>query len=257
MKPSLFVIVPGFGKPFTEHKVQILQSNIAHLRKFEWANLAIRVCVYDWHVFKHLPEDMQNDRQITWIVAPGIVGEYIHKYARPEDVNGFDFVMPILDDVELHDDVDFSKILTYNSLFNFDVYSPALSLHSQRQFDYLVTKPNMPPSLFVLSACEAFCYFMPAAAYVKYYTHIEPCHNPWLWGMDMCLLKCLGLKAVMINHMRMTHHYKNTGYLLRPDKDPTDGYKLVAQKYNITFEQLATQQAILYYIIDGSPQATT
>ena len=250
--PSLFVIVPGFGKPHISEKVRILQENVARIDTFPWSRLVIKVCIYDPEAILHIPTKLRNDERIEWIVQPGIVGQFIHAYASPSQTCGFDFVLIILDDIELQPNFDFQKLIQYHGMFGFDIYSPSLTLDSKYQFNYLLTKPESIAHIFVVCACEAFCYFMPKSSYDRYYQHIEPKINPWLWGMDMCLYRCIGMKAAVINCMNMRHYYKNECYELRPDADPIVGRNHLLQKYDVTMDELVNQKAVLYYIIDGA-----
>lgn len=254
--PSLFVIIPGFGPPHIDVKVNILEKNLRHIRSYPWKCLKIRVCVYDARAISAIPDHLLRDPGIEWVLSPGIVGQFIHRFAPPAITNEFDYVLLLLDDVELMPNVDFGCILEYDNMFHFDIYSPSMTPTSKIQFEYMVFAPNSPCHLAVTSACEMFCYFMPSKSFAKYYGHLEPDNNPWLWGMDMCILKCIGLKPVIINYMNMHHHFKNECYALRPDQKPEEGYKFVMKKYNVTTEELAAQHAVLYYLIDPARLAS-
>jgi hypothetical protein len=249
--PSLYVIVPGFGGPHVPEKVAILRKNVAILRSFPWSELRITVCVYDARAILDIPPSLREDPTLHFIVQPGIVGQFLHAHATPEQTAAYDFVMLLLDDIELQQDVCFETLLRYHATFNMDIYSPSLTHDSCYQFEYMLAKTNVPyVQLCVTPACEAFCYFMPQTSYVRYYTHLEPHHNPWLWGLDMCLWKSLGMRCALLNRMTMKHHYKNECYELRPDADPVQGYEYTMNKYGTTTAELADQPAVLYYVID-------
>lgn len=247
---SLFVIVPGFGRPHTLDKVRILESNLRLIKAAQWSQLCVRICVYDPEAILDIPTHLREDPCMEWVVHQGIVGEFLHAYAPPSTTSMFDYVMMILDDIELQNNMDFARLLRYHKTFAFDIFTPSLAQGSQYQFQYMLTRPDSAADLMLLNACEAFCYFMSSSSYEKYYTHIDPHENPWLWGLDMCMAKCLGLKACLLNRMTMIHHYKNECYALRPDRDPVQGYKTVMDKYGVTTEELAQLPAVQYYIID-------
>lgn len=248
--PSLFVIVPGFGRPHLAEKFDILRNNLQVIQSYPWSKLKIRVCVYDPDAIASLPEDLRNHPDIEWIVEPGIVGQYIKRNAHPETVAGYTYMLIVLDDIKLHNNVSFDTLLRYDAMFRFDIYSPSMCSESKYQFEYMLSKPAMISHILATTACEAFCYFMPLASFTKYYEHIEPDKNPWLWGMDMCILKCIGLRPAILNHMVMTHYYKNECYALRADKDPVEGYNYVMEKYGVSTAELSEQKAVLYHIID-------
>lgn len=246
---SLFVIVPGFGNPHAEHKFHILRNNLAKIRQYQWRRLVLRICVYDLSLT--IPEDLARDPQIEWVFEKGIVGQFIKKYAKPDDVAAFSHVLMILDDVELKDDVSFATILRWEDFFRFDIMSPSMTCDSKYQFDYMLTSTQLSYDIAVTVACEAFCYFMRVDAYSqRYYPHVDGVDNPWMWGLDMCLWMKFGIKIGIMNKMTMKHHYKNECYSLRPDQNPTDGYIKTLAKYGLDTDMLASQMAKLYVISD-------
>lgn len=247
--PSLFVLVPGFGGPHIPEKLDILQKNIARIQSFPWAKLHITICVYDTTTFMHVPSLLREHPCITWVYEPGIVGQYIHKWARPSATAAYDYVMIILDDVELQENMDFNALLQLDRMFAFDIYSPTMTHDSMYQFNYMLTEPEKDVvSIKITCACEAFCYFMRLSAYEKYYPLVDPTNNPWLWGLDMCLYKVFGMRIGLLNHMTMKHHYKNECYTLRPDANPMDGREHLFQTLGVTAQELSEQKAILYWI---------
>lgn len=255
---SLFVLVPGFGGPHEQEKVRILENNLGILRKMQWAKLEIRVCVYDEGIMKAVPHYLRNDPCIRWIMEKGIVGQYIYKYATPEYVKeNFDFALIVLDDIELQECVDFNKMIQIHDMFHLDLYSPSMTHDSKYQFKYMLHMPeqgneHMRLLMKITCACEAFCYFIPNASYQKYWKHIEPETNPWIWGLDMCLYKCLHLRPGVINTMQMKHHYKNECYSQHPHINPYDGFLSVLDKYKVTKEELQDQRSVIYSVFEPS-----
>lgn len=245
--PSLFLIVPGFGTPNVSHKLDILRSNIAKIRAFPWSKFHAVVCVYD---DTEIPDDLVMDEHITWQRCRGIVGQFIKTYAPLSIATNYDFVMVILDDIELQPDFNIPQLLRLHNTFRMDIYSPSLTLDSKFQFQYMLTQPNGNYTAKVTSACEAFCYFMPYKSYAAWYAQVDGTLNPWLWGLDMCLWKCIGLRPMVLNCMTMRHYYKNESYAQRPDADPQKGYNSVLEKFSVTTQELADQQAVRYYITE-------
>jgi hypothetical protein len=254
--PSLFVIVPGFGNPHIQEKIRILESNLQRIRTFPWTQVCIRVCVYDNHAMPNIPTHLRQDPDIEWICTSGIVGQFIHQYAPPNVVATFDYCMILLDDIELQSNVDFAHLMDVHQLFQLDMYAPSMTLDSKYQFEYMLTQPTQPYLMKVVPACEAFCYFIPSQHYARYYQHIDPQQNPWLWGMDMCMYKCLEIRVGILNTMTMKHYYKNECYHLRPDASPCEGYEFVLRKHGVTSEELAEQPAVMYYIVENARPST-
>lgn len=248
---SLFIITPGFGGPHIEEKVEIMAKNLSIIQSYPWVRWKWTVCAYDAEVMGILPHILHKHPNIEWVTEPGIVGQYICRHATREHIQDYDYVMMILDDVELQDDVIFEKIISYDRTFRFDIYSPCMTLSSKYQFNYMLVQPENPAVLKVTSACEAFCYIMRRDSFLQWQSFIDPDKNPWLWGLDMCIQKCLGLKCAILNQMRMHHHYKGECYALRPDCNPCDGYNSVIERFGVTSEELADQRAVLYWIFES------
>lgn len=250
-KPFLFVIVPGFGSPHIHEKFRILRNNIARLSQSDaFSKIFIRVCCYDPN-FGTTLESYENV-EIEWIVEKGIVAQYIHKFATPEDVKGYDYVLIILDDVELMDTVDMAQMIQYQEQLRLDIISPCMTLTSKYQYRYMLHDPNQQYQLKVVAACEAFCYFMPQDAYCRYHSIIEPVDNPWLWGVDLVLYKYHRFHIAILNSMQMHHHYKNECYAMRPDTLPTEGYNSVLRKYNAQSHEFENMTAVLFFVFATS-----
>lgn len=252
--PSLFIIVPGFGAPHLDEKIAILENNLKQIRlTLPNARIKIRVCCYDANVISRLPQQLLQDDCIEWIIKKGIVGQFIHAYATPKDVEEFDYVMLLLDDIELKNTIDIGKMIEYHKHFKFDIISPSMTLDSKVQYAYLLHQPNAGYHMKVTSACEAFCYLMHRSSYSNYYKLIEPVDNPWLWGVDLVLYKYHKMHIAVLNNMQMKHHYKNECYAMRPDAPPTEGYNSVLRKYNVTNDsEFFNMKSVLYFIIDTS-----
>lgn len=251
--PSLFVIVAGFGNPHIEKKLAILQNNLAIIRNTgagAAGKLTVRVCIYDTAILPMIPPALLNDPDITWIVRKGIVGEYIKDFAKPADVKGYDYVMMILDDIELQPSFNLGVALAHIRALGFDLVSPSMTLDSKFQYQYMLEVENTNCDIKVVPCCEAFCYIFPHASYLKYYDHVDK-QNPWMWGLDLVLKKCIGLSIGILNKMTMRHYYKNESYELRPDANPQNGYNHVIAKYKTSPEELADQKAILYWVLSN------
>ena len=257
---SLFVIVPGFGAPHIEKKREILKSNLAILRSHPWTSLEVVVCAYDTqesthdthvsthdtHVSTHDTHvstyDSQESTPIRWIHEKGVVGDFIRRHANPTT----DYVMILLDDVELQPDVNFTQLLAFQRQFQFDILSPTLTRKSKYQFEYMRTNPFEPYDIKVTACCECFCLFFPIHAYQKYRALLSP-ENPWLWGLDMMLWKVFGFKIGMLNRMTMMHHYKGESYAAHLP-NPAEGYQYEIKKYNVNNDDLVNQPAEHYWI---------
>ena len=276
---SLFVIVPGFGAPHTQKKLEILQSNLAIIRSHPWTSLEVVVCAYDSETTYDMhprcsstyepigstydsestydmhprcsstyeplgsTHDSESFPGVRWVEEKGVVGDFIRRHASAITT---DYVMILLDDVELQPDVNFTQLLEFQRQFQFDIVSPTLTRKSKYQFEYMRTNPFEPYDIKVVACCECFCLFFPAAAYQKYYALLTP-HNPWLWGLDMMLWKVFGFNIGMLNRMTMHHHYKGESYAPHLP-NPAEGYQYEIKKYGVNNDDLVNQPAEHYWI---------
>ena len=253
---KLNIVIPGFGGPHIENKLQILQSNLEIIKATtqSYTSIDITIYVYDREVISQLTDDLLNDCQITWILQKGVIGEFLMRYTDRiinKSLDSNEYILILLDDVELQKSVDFDKILQYMSDFKFDILSPCLTHNSKYQFNYMLQIPTSDDTLLMTNACELFCYFMKYSAYMlKYYPMIEK-ENPWLWGMDMMLYTYFHLKVGIINSMTMIHHYKNEAYQSDSSlPNPFIGQAHLFKKYNTSMDELSKQKAIRYIIYD-------
>ena len=259
---SLFVIVPGFGSPHKEKKSEILKSNLAILRSYPWTSLEVVVCTYEplgstydsiestydsiestYDSIESTYDSIESLPGVRWVEEKGVVGDFIRRHANAVTA---DYVMIILDDVELQPNVNFAQLLAFQRQFQFDILSPTLTRKSKYQFEYMRTNPFESYDIKVTACCECFCLFFPTAAFQKYYALLSP-QNPWLWGLDMMLWKVFGFKIGMLNHMTMHHHYKGESYAPHLP-NPAEGYQYEIKKYNVNNDDLVNQPAEHYWI---------
>lgn len=250
MLPKLFVLVSGFGNPHWDHKIQILRNNIHNIlynKDHAWDSITIFIASYQCD--KELPDDIKQHECITILTQQGIVGDFIRMIATPEFLreNNFDYVLLLLDDVELTQPIDWRKVLTLKTLSSSDIVSPCLSLDSKVQYPYMVYNPSATYTAQVTSVCEYFCYFIDSNSFIQKYYPLLDKDNPWLWGLDLILFEERGIKVCMVNRWIIKHHYKGECYssLLR---NPREDFEKYIKKLKYEQSTLAQQRPVLYYI---------
>jgi len=248
--PSLYVLITGFGIPFWDHKINILKHNLEMIHKYPWSKISITICQYSPFDDFQIPTELIDRYHLNIIYETGIVGEFMIKYATKEHLQDYDYVLNILDDVELIQ-FNWKKALEYIDQFDLDLLSPSMSSDSKIQYNYMLQEPQKHYTLKITSCCEYFCFLAKCNNFQKYHQHLDK-NNPWMWGLDLILKKHLNLKVAISNTMIMKHWYKNESYKYIPDICPTKGFTYFINKYNETAKVLSEQEAILYYIIDPS-----
>jgi hypothetical protein len=242
MSDCLFVLVSGFGGPHWEHKISILENNLRKITAHPWQRIHVRICQYDSH---KIPERLVRQYNLDIIYGPGIVGDFIRLHARPDsrDLQGFTHVLLFLDDVEIQDDIDFEKLLTYQRDLSLDITSLSLTHDSQCIHKYML---QQEVDVRVTTVCEYFWYLFPMSGYVKYYPHVSQ-DNPWMWGLDLVLHKYLNLNVGILGKMTMRHWYMSTGYSLRPDVDPWVGFQRYLTRFNGETQETLAKQLVTRY----------
>lgn len=246
---TLYVLISGFGLPHWDHKVEILKNNLEKIHDSKvWKKVQVCICQYSDPTLYQLPKELMDLYSIEIIYEKGIVGEFIHRYASPDCIANYDYILCLLDDIELQQ-INWNPMIHYVKALEFDLLSPALSSDSKYQYTYMLQEPYNLATIKVTACCEYFCIFANTRNFKKYYEHVDP-NNPWMWGLDLILTKHLGLKVGVVNTMVMKHWYKNECYQDRPDISPMIGYDAIVAKFGETKEALAEQKAVLYYVVD-------
>lgn len=243
--PSLYVLIPGFGNPQGDAKLSILKKNLETIYAYPWTTIQTVICQYDDSIT--IPIEWVEDYGLTIVHEKGVVGDFMKRWASPEKIQGFDYILTFLDDVEWFHP-DWNKYIEYVHEFEFDLLSPCLTQNSKYQYEYMRFDEKQPMGLKVTPCCEFFAFFAMTSKFKKYWEALEE-KNPWMWGLDLILRKHLNLRVALVTRSQIHHWFKNESY--RPDlPNPVDGFKFMMEKYNETAEALANQCPIMYYIVD-------
>lgn len=246
---KLFAIIPGFGAPHVETKLSILKRNLDVLQRYAWSHLQIRICVYD---DTELPAWVTHHPCVQVVREPGIVGDFLIRHATPDDVDAYDYVFMLLDDILLSTDFPWHHIIVWKRDFGFNIMSPTLTSDSKYVYRYMLQDSESACTLRSVRVCEFFCYFMDASSYKRYYQHLDT-NNPWMWGLDLIIDKHMNLSVGLMNWVTMKHFFHGDSYAMHPDKSPCDGYNHVLKKYGEKDDiELRNQQHTKYIIHDVS-----
>lgn len=241
--PNLFVLIPGFGEPHWDRKKAILIHNLEIVKKGPWDAVEVHVCVYS-------PDRILEVKDTVVHYEKGIVGHFLQKHCRPDALaaRGLSHILLLLDDVELSPNMDWGRAMTLHSDLRLDIISPSLTPGSKIQYPYMVTKAESNVDVFIVNACEMFCYFMDLSGLVKYYPLLDT-DNPWLWGIDLILVRHGKLRVGLLNRMTMTHHFKGEGYSLNPHIDAEKDFHAYLAKFNEDPQSLSQLTPYSYLVV--------
>ncbi len=243
---SLLIFIPGFGGPKYDFKLKLLAKNINLIFKYNWIKVDIIICKYDncdTELLKNTIETY-NFNDIKVINEKGYFGEYIIRHLNPNKTLSYDYILIMLDDIELIN-FDMNTLINYQIKHKLDIISPSLTCDSISGTPQMFSQSNLDFNIRVGPVCELFFYLMPSRSYDVYYDLLD-IRNPWLWGIDILLNKRLGFKCGILNKIQMKHHLKNTS---NQQIEAEKGYwhTLKVNGYDKKEHELLNQQLVFYY----------
>ncbi len=242
---SLLIFIPGFGIPKYDFKIRLLLNNLNKINGYNWTKIDMIICKYDNSDTEYLKSCIENKvNNLKIIEEKGYFGEFMIRHLKPNLVLNYDYVLIMLDDIELKD-FNMNEVLEYQQKYKLDIISPGLTLDSIGGTPQMFIN-NMEYKLRVGPVCELFFYFMPCRSYDVYYDHLDE-RNPWLWGLDILLNKILSFNCGILNKITMRHHLKNTN---NQSGDGEKGYWITLNKYGYkTDKELLEQKLVFYYVL--------
>ena len=214
---KLLLVIP-FGPPHLEEKFAILRNNLIVIRqglepgpngRSAWSKVVVKAIVYDEQV--QIPEDLG----VQVVRKQGIVGDFFKEFASPAVVaeGAFDYVMLLLDDVEIKTQPDWRRLLLLKELCGAHLLTPTLSHDSTNiVYDYTKHIINAPHTARLLTVSEMFLFLFDAKSYCERYWPLLSKDNPWLWGIDLCLFYETGTRPAQVNNWIIKHWYSQTSY---------------------------------------------
>jgi hypothetical protein len=213
---NILIVIPGFGEPYLDLKVSILEKNISTLAKSLSPSIGIRILVflYTTEKFNYLTNHFKKSPvPVTFLPKKGIVGEFIYKYIDTKLITPFDYLFFILDDIELHTNTNIKEMIKVYTNHHVDILGFPVTTESPTPHDFMrfreeYVKENI--KLLKVNFMEFFSYFMNITTFFKYKKFFTE-HTYWLWGIDMVLHPC-GFNLMRLEHLPVRHYLKNTTY---------------------------------------------
>ena len=137
---ELFIIIPGFGGNNINHKIEILQSNL-NIIQSTWIcdKISIIIYVYDPDIIQLIPKELFNNTNIKWIIQKGVVGNYLLQFQNEMKYSENSYLLILLDDVQLSNNVKLSKMVEYLNEFSFVKFRNPIKIKTRRldSFDFV------------------------------------------------------------------------------------------------------------------------
>jgi len=205
---KLLVVIPGFGEPHAPLKRAILDHNIQLIRSTFVGDITLRIFNYGekkGFEYEHV--------QVEETVEKGVVGQFLYRFITSDYIESeqYDYVMILLDDIKLQNDVHVDTLIQFYNTYNYNIMSPSLTRTSKYEHEYMLS--TQQPTIRCVNGLELFCYILNKESYIKYYSLLDE-QSAWLWGIDL-VLRHKGFKCGIVDCMTIHHYIKNESY--RPD----------------------------------------
>lgn len=236
---KLFVLITGFGNNHIEHKFKILSNNIKKIISISnniWSSIVINIVVYEDNYILSIDELLKDYKppyeiniNINILYHKGIVGEFIYNFASPDIVNKYSYIMLILDDVEIVDNIDWDYLLILKENSKSHIISPCMTKTSLLENKNMFVDERNIYNAKIIPQCEYFCYIIDIESYINKYYPLLDINNPWLWGIDL-IFGLIGIRVCLINSFIVHHHYKGESYY-NFNRNPHDDMIKYLDKY--------------------------
>jgi hypothetical protein len=198
---KILVIIPGIGEPYFDVKENLLYKNINIIKNTFLGKV-------DFKIFNY--SNNKTSLPFSFIKKKGIIGEYLYKDITPDLIKGYDYVMILLDDIELTEGYNIDNMIFMLEQLSLDIISPSLTQDSKYTWEFMLENNDYNNKLRIVNFCECFCYLMTQESYIKYYSLLDE-KTYWLWGIDMILYN-MGFKIGIYNEYKIIHHFKSESY---------------------------------------------
>jgi len=240
---KLLVVVPGFGTPYFKEKKEFLKRNIERIRNTYTGDIDLRIFNYSDEKSNVSFEGVN----VIEFMSKGYVGQFIYKYVTPTFVDNYDYIIVILDDIELKDTVNVDEILNNLSHYGYDILSPTLSEDSMITHKYMISDKTRSQSIRHTRCMEFFCYFMTNKTYKKWYALFNE-NSCWLWGLDLSY-GVQNIKCGLLESIEMIHYIKSGGNYGKDKPDPRKELDENMTRLNIPYDSTKTAELQHKFIV--------
>ena len=225
---KLNVVIPAIGEPHLDEKLVLLSGNLRALTQCDAVVVSIHCFVYmtDAGALQRVLAVLTAavpPKRIVLHMEPGYLGSFIYRYVQPASMRRFDYIMFLLDDIELPENFDIAEWIACHARYGLDVLSPSVAADSPSQDIMKKPADSATAEMRDVDFCEFFCYLMTPAAYATYYTLLDE-NTRTLWGVDL-LMHARGLRMGIHNSVEMVHRYT---------RQSTGGYELAAAEQEMS-----------------------
>lgn len=188
MTRVLFV-VPGIGSPTLPVKAGVLEEN-ARVIASSAADCEVHALVsfYSPEAWdeRWLRRARRYFHDLEVEVARCYVGQFLRTRMTPERLEGFDYVMIVLDDVLVSSEFSLAEAIELIEFHDLDLLAAPLTFEGSSPHPIMLAGSGGHPALRRTNFCELFSYLLPTRSYRKYHPVLGNSAK-WMWGVDQAL----------------------------------------------------------------------
>ena len=235
----MLVCVCGHGPPNYTQKNNWCVNNLSRIEetcpeKYR-DKIDYRVFCYDVNVDTDIFIEKFNADVIK---QPGVIGEFIYKNLAPDNINNYNRIILMLDDIELRDNFNLAKMVEIQDADNFDIVSPCLTSDSRFSHSFMKYVPEFNLLTRETNFMEFFFYmFRDIDTCYRSWYNLFNVNTKWMWGLDYLIYTHLKMKLGILNSMSMKHWFLNQ----KSNGNPHAELSRVCSEYKLnirTYEQL-------------------
>jgi len=200
---KLLVTIPGIGNNHFDEKKIFLKKNIDIIKSTFNGDV-------DFLLFNYSNNDFSEFEDLKIVKETGIIGQYIFNYLNPKDLNDYDYIILMLDDILISENFNIDYLINLYKENDLNIISPSLTKDSKFSYEFMLENDEYKDSLRIVNFCEYFFYLMDIKSYNKYWNIFDD-KTYWLWGIDLCLDK-QGLRMAILNDYKIKHFYISESY---------------------------------------------
>lgn len=204
---NILVAICGLGDPDGSKKINGCLNNIRLIKNTAPTNSEI-----DFKIFCY--DDLRLDQFLDIenceiIKEEGIVGQFIYRYLRPDDLSSYSRLILLMDDIKLSANFNLAKLIKVQDKYVFDIISPSATSSSVLSRDFMKQRLDcrFKNKVLCVNFVEFFFYMFNLKnpnAYSVWHSMFSE-NTKWMWGIDLALNPILKLQLGLVNDMTFDH----------------------------------------------------
>lgn len=206
MVKSILVCWTGLGENRLSEKLEWLSTNYSIIEGSK-GEYNVNYLAFCYHT-----KPVKLDSNIKVVYRTGVVFQYMYEELKPDILGiSYDYLLLILDDIQLHKDFSISEYINIYERNNLDILQCTLNDDTILSHSYMRHLPENTVGR-VTNMAEYFLYLMSVVSYTKYYSTFLSNKTHWGWGIDTNLWNIGKLKVGLLDKWPIWHRINGDSY---------------------------------------------